>query len=447
MGGRVRSGSGTTRWRGRRGTPDAHRVWRVGGGGALALTVAAGVLAMPATNAFAVSVQQATVVSAVPADNTPDVLDGQVDTILQVGSTMIIGGTFTQVQNPKGGTIYTRDNIAAFDVTTGDVITTFVPTVDGEVMVLLPGPDASTFVAGGSFKNVDGTAWAGLARLKVADGSRDTTFAAHLVFGRVFDAVSRGGHLYVGGQFSKVTGGSRTNLASFNSTTGALDPLNLPVTGPREAGTTANVHVLDVTADGTKMIISGNFTTVGGVARSQIAMVALTTGTVSTWQTDSFAPLCNLKMVTYIRGIDFSGDGTYFVVVDSGAAHKNTLCDSASRFEATGGAGQLPTWVNYTGGDTLTQVAVTGAAVYIGGHMRWMSNPLGHNSAGPGAIPREGLAALNPADGSVLSWNPGRTRGAGVFALYATTTGLWEGCDTDEVGGKIRKRIAFFPLT
>ncbi len=40
----------------------------------------------------------------VPTKKTPWVLDGEVNKIVQVGSTMVAGGLFTQVADPMNGT-------------------------------------------------------------------------------------------------------------------------------------------------------------------------------------------------------------------------------------------------------------------------------------------------------------------------------------------------------
>ena len=106
-----------------------------------------------------------------------------------------------------------------------------------------------------------------------------------------------------------------------------------------------------------------------------------------------------------------------------------------------------PTWINYTGGDTLHSVAATGAAVYVQGHQRWLDNPDGNNFAGPGAVPREGIGAINPATGLALEWNPGKTREVGGKELFATPGGLWVGSDGERFASEYRACIAFVPLT
>jgi hypothetical protein len=135
------------------------------------------------------------------------------------------------------------------------------------------------------------------------------------------------------------------------------------------------------------------------------------------------------------------------VLVSTGAGFAGTLCDSASRWDLSAtGSGLQPTWIDYTGGDSLTQVAVTGAAVYVGGHQRWENNTLGHDSASASAVPRAGIAALDPVNGLPYSWNPGRSRGHGVFAFAGTDDGLYLGSDTTTLAGEHHARLGFFPL-
>jgi len=395
----------------------------------------------------AVNHPQATVVSADPADTTPQVLDGRVYGIAEIDSRVVVGGTFTQVKNFNNSTVHTRNRVFAYDKTTGVIDQNFVPNVDNVVNDVEAGPGDTVYLAG-AFATVNGVASKGLAKLNTTNGSQVEAFSAPTT-GTVEDIVLRGGKLYAGGAFPRVKGVVRGKLAAVDGTTGAVDPeLNLPLTEPIVGST--SVKQLDVTPDGSRLVVTGNFKKVNGVARHQVALIDLTTvpDSVSTWDTLRFTPRCSTSYDTYMRGVDFSPDGSYFVIVTTGAPFDNTLCDSASRWE-TGATGpnREPTWVNWTGGDTLYSVAVTNVAVYVGGHQRWLNNsPVAHDVKRDGAVDRSGIGALDPTSGVPLRWNPGRTRGVGAFVLTATAGGLYVGSDTTSLGGEFHARLGFFPL-
>jgi hypothetical protein len=412
----------------------------------VAAVVLVGLMAQPGG---AVNVPQPVVVSADPANWTPHVLDGKVDAIVAVGDKIVAGGLFTQVATADDpATPIARSNIFAFDAATGAIDPNFAPVMDNEVESLAVAPDGLHVFAGGRFTKVNGTAQKSLAKLRLSDGARITQFKGK-TNARVKDMALSGGKLYIGGTFATVDGVARVALAAVDPTTGALSPdLNLQFSGPRTG--TLNVDKFDITPDGSRLIAIGNWTLVNGLQRDQLVMVDLTTtpDSVFDWATTRYQQQCAAVFDTYMRDVDIAPDGSYFVIATTGAYRAGSLCDTASRWElGRTGSGQQPTWVDYTGGDTLYSVAITGPTVYVGGHQRWLNNPLRSGNAGPGAVAREGIAALDPRNGLPLSWNPGRDRGVGVFALVSTPAGLWIGSDTDRIGRyEYHGRIAFMPV-
>ena len=105
--------------------------------------------------------------------------------------------------------------------------------------------------------------------------------------------------------------------------------------------------------------------------------------------------------------------------------------------------------MDYTGSDSLYSVAVTGTAIYVGGHQRWLNNPNLLDKPGAGSVPRPGLAAVDPASGLPLAWNPGRNpRGGGAYAMFASADGLYVGSDKNYFGDRKyeRDKLGFFPL-
>jgi hypothetical protein len=212
------------------------------------------------------------------------------------------------------------------------------------------------------------------------------------------------------------------------------------------------VYRFAVNPAGTRLVGVGNFTTVGGQTRWRAFMLTLgATATVNPWW---YPPLQNMcaadSLPDYMRDVDFSPDGSWFAVVATGFVPQaggvgRDLCDATARFETGVANPTRPTWINYTGGDTLHSVAATDAAVYVQGHQRWLDNPQGRNSAGPGAVSRPGIGAIDPTSGLALPWNPTKDRGVGGKDLYVTFQGLWVGSDTTHIGGETHARIALMP--
>ena len=409
-------------------------------GGVLALALSALATSAPALG----DVTHSVVVSQTPVAWTPQVRDGRVQAITQVGNQIIVGGDFTQVKT-AGGAVIARTDLFAFNATTGAINMSFAPQISGgSVFALVPTSDGSVYAAG-RFVMVNGRQQRGLVKLRVADGSTDRTFLPRVGEGGVEDAELRGSRLYFGGAFATVGGEPRTGFAAVDPTTGVLDPsVNVtfagPLTGP------VDVTHFDVAPNGGRLVAAGGFTTVNGQDRAQLVQLDLTTTPISVanWETDGFKTTCKLKDGGNIRDVVFSPDSRYFVVGTEGGGAG--LCDSVSRFETYAtGVGRVPTWVDPTGGDSITKLAVTGTAIYAGGHQRWMENTA-NNSAAPGAIPRSGIAALDPVNGMPFRWNPGRDpRGTGVYAFFVNPDGLWVGSDTDYTDGLFRPRVAMFP--
>jgi hypothetical protein len=415
---------------------------------ALALAAVALVAVAGGAHPAAADLAQSSVVSPDPVDFTPHVLDGTVWTMAVVGDTVVVGGAFTKVADSSRKQTYARKNVFAFDLTDG-TIRPFAPSVDGAVYALAAGADDTVYL-GGAFKTVNGAAQRGLARMSLG-GDRLSSFTAKINWGDVRALAARGSQLYAAGTFSAINGVDRAALARLNATSGAVDTgFDAKLSAPGLSRT--RVEHFDISPDGRRLVAVGALLRSGGYDRTQLAMFDISgpSAALTDWYTDAYKPTCMKGFDTYLRQVKFSPDGSYFVVAATGrASAADRLCDSAARFEVAGSGRHNPTWVQRTGGDSLYAVAVTGAAVYLGGHQRYFDNPYGTDAKGPGpgAVSRPGIGAVSPATGRALSWNPTRTRGVGVRVLVAVPRGLLVGSDTDQLGHEYHGRVGMFPLS
>jgi len=410
-------------------------------------------------------VQHDRVVSTNPADNVPMVLDGAgVFGMAAVGGTTVAGGSFTQVRQ-RNGTTLGRTNIFAFD-SSGTVSNTFRPTIATRVWDIVPAGDGQTVYVGGQFTNVNGApATNRVARINVNTGQVVSTFRSPGFDNIVTDIQLANGRLYVGGYFKTVGGQPHVGLVALDATTGALTNHLDPITftdvfrdSPTASIPTGNrgvgVERFAMTPDGSRLVAIGNFRTVSGQSRVQVAMID-TSGAqaaLTDWSTTRYSMACHQNFPTYTLAIDVSPDGEWFVIGTGGAffggAGSGTLCDTNSRWEMDrSGPNQQPTWVDYLAGDTTSAVHITGSAVYIGGHFRWVNSAFVGDNAGPGSVGRKGMAALDPRNGLPLNWIAGKLPLRwGVNRFYSTAAGLWVGHDGDTLGNETTGRMGLMPL-
>ena len=374
--------------------------------------------------------------------------------IRQCGTQMWAVGAFTSIGSP-GHSAVTRNNVVVFDQATG-AISAVDPNVNGQVDAVTFSPDCTSAYLGGTFTSVHGTAVKNIAKVSTATGAVDPAFA-HTAPSRVYAVQYANGHLLVGGSFKTIngsTGSTASYLTSLSPTTGKVDGYanNLGISGTYPKNTT-HVFKFFPSPDGTRVAVNGVFTSVLGQQRLQVFVLTLGTSSVSlnAW----YAPLLNQTCTGassgesfYAKGVAWSPDSQFLYLADTGFKGA-PLCDSAVKFSASASSNQTLLWQNFTGGDSLYAVAAAANDVYVGGHMRWLDNPQGHDSCGPGCSPRAGIGDIDPTSGKATPWNPGKTRGHGVVDLFIDTLGnLWVSSDAAPPGkcaGAFHPGICMFP--
>jgi uncharacterized delta-60 repeat protein len=182
---------------------------------------------------------------------------------VQSDGKIFISGDFTKV----GGLSGTARNYVARLNSNGSLDTGFDPNANGVVYSAVVQSDGKIII-GGSFTTVTGgspattTTRNRVARLE-SNGTLDTGFNPDASSNVLAVAVQSDGKIIIGGNFTTVGGTPRNLVARLNSN-GSLDD---PGFNPNVNGI---VYSAVVQSDG-KIIIGGSFTTVGGTARNYVA--------------------------------------------------------------------------------------------------------------------------------------------------------------------------------
>lgn len=408
-----------------------------------------------------------------PANTTPqlvataNIAKPHADAIGQLGPTVFAAGLFDRVARANSSTTLDVGNFVAFDAITGRLRAAAVrkykdPVFNGPVWAIAT---YGNFVfVGGQFTTVNGIPRRSLVKINATTGAVDPKFNANFSGGIVWDLQIWGGPsgsdpmLIVAGSMPK-------KLLGLSTVTGAdIKYFDLGIADPiPNAWGGVSVYGIAVAPAGNRLVAVGNFQTVKGASRTRLFVLNITGSKASLdpWYYPGFAKPCAStapRRIAYLQSADFSPDSSYFVVTatgqiplstadiwPSGSSQYHTVCDAAGRFNLSDD--QKPVWINYTGGDSVWRSMVTGPAVYVQGHFKWLDNPFGYASQpGPGAVQRLGVGAIDPATGKALPWNPPKPAQIGGKAFLATDAGLWVGSDSLKFNGEMHRGIAFAPL-
>ncbi|MCU0437663.1 MAG: putative Ig domain-containing protein [Raineya sp.] len=194
-----------------------------------------------------------------------------VNTFALSGTDLYVGGFFTNI----GG--QARNRIAKLSTSgTGLADGTWNPNANNEVYALaVSGTD---LYVGGSFTNIGGQTRNDIAKLSTTGtGLADATWNPNILHGAtggVYEIVLSGTDLYVGGEFSLISGQTRTGLGKIN-TAGVLDATWNPNPTRSPSGIP---KIYSLAFLGTDLYVGGLFTGIGGQSRNHLAKIS-TTGT------------------------------------------------------------------------------------------------------------------------------------------------------------------------
>ncbi|KNX39480.1 hypothetical protein VV01_13985 [Luteipulveratus halotolerans] len=322
------------------------------------------------------------------ADTTPD--DGVAATVssdalptwqingvvwqqVTIGTTVYAVGEFSKVRPPgiAPGGAGERDagNIFAYDIRTGNPVTGFDHSLNGQALSITTSPDKSRIYVGGDFTAVDGQPRGHIAAFDVSTGALDASFKPS-VSGRVRALAATASTVYAGGEFNGAAGQIRKRLAAVNSSTGALLPW-----APQTDG--YYVWSMTLTPDASKLVVGGQFQRLNDQVVNGMGALDLSTGQNLPWAANSVIKDYNNGGIVSLRADGQQVYGTGFAF-GSGGTFEGTFALDPSN----GGIN----WLNDCQGDTYDAYPM-GEVVYTVSHV--------HSCDMIGAVPEGNPRSLN----------------------------------------------------
>ncbi len=257
----------------------------------------------------------------------------EVQAFTQSGNRMYVGGNFRYVQRDESGTgRVEQPYLAAFDIGTGEWVSSFRPVLNEQVRALTTLPNGQV-VAGGDFTMANGQQ-AGVVALDPDTGASSTSWNVsvenRLTNGdlRIRALQTAGPYVYIGGALTHTAGGTRTTPVYMRSLARVSSVDGTPSTGwnPNLNGTVIDVDASD---DLSRVYAAGYFTQSNGQAAKNAAAILNVAG--APLATPSWAPVWSANK-SYQQAIEAVGSKVWV-----GGSEHNLFQYSDSTFQRLNG--------------------------------------------------------------------------------------------------------------
>ena len=307
----------------------------------------------------------------VSADALPTTqIDGVAWAQVVVGNTVYVAGKFTTAR-PAGAAAgvntVTRNNLLAYDITTGNLITSFAPSLNAQALGITASPDGSRIYVVGDFTAVDGAPYYRIAAFSTATGKIIPAFRP-ILESEARTVIATNSTVFAGGTFSSANSQPRGYAAQMNASDGSVTSWN--------PGANSTVYAMTLTPDATQVVLGGRFNTLNGVQALGLGSVRATDATVLPWTVNQTVHDWGAKAA--ITTLYTTNDRIYGAGYDFGSGNAGFL---EGIFSVDPNSGNI-IWIEDCHGDTYSVFAV-GDVVYQAGHAHYCGNIGGFPQTSP----------------------------------------------------------------
>lgn len=319
-------------------------------------------------------------------------------TVALGSGTIFAGGAFGSINGVA------RANLAALDVASGELDMAWQADTNDEVLALDVLFNGINLYIGGRFSTVGGVSRNRIAAVKTKTSIVVGAFKPH-ASGNVFAIHATQNHVYVGGEFTSIASTRRGRIASLDPVFGSLD-------FGFSADVSARVRSITTSPDGDVVYIGGDFATVDGVARANLAALQAATG----------------DLVLSFNGV--TGRRVYNMATDADRLYA-AMGGSGGRFSAMDLGTGAEDYAISIDGDAQA-VTLMGDYAYVGGHFDKTDGQS-----------RVRLMAVERATGILSNdWTPTTDGNLSVFAMADYAGSIWMVGDFHVVKSRTTQHVA-----